>query len=101
MYYIPSPCTYVKPEPWSPNPNPGHRTRTRPPPLPLPNPHQLRTINARLRDQIESDLVPEADDAEALKAYRNALENSMAAAAAAHPLENGQDSQVRFGFGFG
>ena len=38
---------------------------------------QLRSINAALRNQIESDLVPEADEAEAFKAYRHALENAM------------------------
>lgn len=48
---------------------------------------QLRSINAALRNQIESDLVPEADEAEAFKAYRHALENAMASASAAHPLE--------------
>lgn len=38
---------------------------------------QLRTINSSLRNQMETDLVPEADEQEAFKAYRNALENAM------------------------
>ncbi|CAG9464640.1 unnamed protein product [Pedinophyceae sp. YPF-701] len=48
---------------------------------------QLRQINAELRSRNEPELVPEADEAEAGIAYRNALENSMNSPSAAHPLE--------------
>lgn len=33
------------------------------------------------------ELVPEADEGEALVAYRNALENAMSTPSAAHPIE--------------